>query len=79
VYGTPKHLMPAFGNVRAAEFTTGHVTRYIGRRRREEAADATINRELAFLKRAFRLGAHSDPPKAVHVPHIQVAPRAQCA
>ena len=68
------HLMPAFGKVRASEFTTGHVTRYIAHRRRAEAANATINRELAFLKRAFHLGAESDPPKVVRVPHIQLLP-----
>jgi integrase len=69
-----KHLLPAFGNVRAAEFTTSHVTRYIACRKREEAANATINRELAFLKRAFRLGAKSDPPKVIRVPHVQLLP-----
>jgi len=69
-----KHLMPALGRIRAAEFTTSNVTRYIAQRKREEAASATINRELAFLKRAFHLGAESDPPKVVHVPHIQLLP-----
>jgi integrase len=68
------HLMPAFGKVRAAEFTTSHVTRYIAHRKREEAANATINRELAFLKRAFHLGAETDPPRVVRVPHIQLLP-----
>jgi integrase len=69
-----KHLMPAFGKVRAAEFTTSHVTRYIAHRKREEAANATINRELAFLKRAFRLGTKSDPPRVMRVPHVQLLP-----
>jgi integrase len=69
-----KHLMPAFGKVRAAEFTTAHVTRYVAHRRREAAANATINRELAFLKRSFKLGAKSDPPKVIRVPHIQLLP-----
>jgi len=69
-----KHLMPAFGKLRAAEFTTSHVTRYIAHRKREEAANATINRELAFLKRAFHLGAESDPPQIMRVPHIQLLP-----
>ena len=68
------HLMPAFGKVRASEFSTGHVTRYIAHRRREEAANATINRELAFLKRAFHLGAKADPPRVVRVPNIQLLP-----
>ena len=68
------HLMPAFGKVRASEFGTCNVTRYIAQRKGDKAANATINRELAFLKRAFHLGAESDPPKVVRVPHIQLLP-----
>ncbi len=63
-------LVPAFGNIRAADFGTAHLRRYIAARRKEEAANATINRELAIVKRAFNLGAKSDPPKIVRVPHI---------
>jgi len=34
------------------------------------ASNATINRELAIVKRAFHLGAQSDPPSVLRVPHI---------
>lgn len=64
------YLEPAFGNIRAADFSTGHVRRYIADRRKAEASNATINRELAVVKRAFHLAAQNDPPMVVRIPHI---------
>lgn len=64
------HLVPAFGAVRAADFSTQHLKRYIAARRKEEAENATINRELAIVRRAFILASHCDPPKVVRVPHV---------
>ena len=65
-----KHLLPAFGAVRAADFSTTHVKRYIEQRRTEGAANSTVNRELAIIKRAFRLAAESDPPRVTRIPRI---------
>ena len=46
------HLLSPLGNVRAAESCgTSHVKRYIERRKKAGAWDATINRELAIVKR----------------------------
>jgi integrase len=64
------HLLPALGDVRAADLGTSHIKRYIAQRRREEASNATINRELAILKRAFHLAVQSDPPKVARSPHV---------
>ena len=64
------HVLPALGKVRAAEIGTSHLKRYIAARQQAGAARATINRELALIKRAFRLGLQSDPPTVVRVPHI---------
>lgn len=64
------HLEPAFGNIRAAEFGTLNVKKYKVDRRREGASNASINRELAIVKRAFHLGAASDPPRVKNVPTI---------
>ncbi len=50
-----RHLADAFGDVRAAAITTDRVTRYAARRLDEGAARGSVNRELAALKRAFRL------------------------
>lgn len=64
------HLLPAFGHLRAAEFGSSHVRRYIEQRQRAQAANATINRELAILRRAFTLAAQADPPRVARLVHI---------
>lgn len=50
------HLRSTFGMNRAIEITTDRINRYIIQRQEEEAANASINRELAALKRMFSLG-----------------------
>jgi hypothetical protein len=64
------HLLPAFADVRAAEFGTFQVKKYVSDRRREEASNATVNRELSIVKRALHLAAKADPPQVWRVPHI---------
>jgi integrase len=51
-----RHLKPAFGHLRAANVNNDDLTRYVATRRDEHAANATINRELAVLKRSLSLG-----------------------
>jgi integrase len=64
------HILPVLGDIRAADFGTSDLRRYIAKRRREKAANASINRELAILKRAFHLAAESDPPRVYRIPHF---------
>jgi integrase len=68
------HLRPFLGDVRAADFSTTLVKNYKTRRQSERASNASINRELTMLKRAFNLGYRADPPLVTKVPHIQRLP-----
>jgi integrase len=64
-----KHLRPAMGDVTAAKLTSRHIREYVAKRKKD-AANATINRELAIIRRAYNLGALEDPPLVRRVPRI---------
>src|SRR5215472_5657689 len=57
------HLEPFFGHRRAANVGTDQLAAYIAKRKEEKAANASINRELALLRRAFTLGYKARPRK----------------
>jgi len=63
-------VRPFFGSIQARKLTTSMVQQFIEKRQKEEAANATINRELAILKRALNLGRRHTPPKISRLPHI---------
>jgi integrase len=68
------HLQPLFGSIKAAELNSTLLIRYIDRRQQEYAGNATINRELACLKRMYRLASLANPPRVLKVPkfpHLQ--------
>jgi len=62
------HLKPIFGHLRALMVGTDAISRYIDQRQEEGAQNATINRELACLKRMLNLGRKCTPPKVHRVP-----------
>jgi integrase len=64
-------LKPAFGHLRAANFTTKALNDYIRQRQELGRKNATINRELAHLRRAFHLGFQHDPQLVVRLPVIK--------
>ncbi|MBZ5613241.1 MAG: tyrosine-type recombinase/integrase [Acidobacteriia bacterium] len=64
------HLRPFFGSVLATELDSRLLARYIDGRREEHASNATINRELACLKRMYRLAYRSNPPRVPSVPYF---------
>ncbi len=64
------HVRPFFGVMRARNLTTSMVQKFIEKRRKDDAANGTINRELAILKRALNLGRKHTPPKISRLPHI---------
>jgi integrase len=54
-----RHLQGFFADHLAVDITSDQVTRYINWRQKNGAAPATINRELAALRGAFRLAARA--------------------
>ena len=54
------HVLPHFGHRRAAQVTGKDVIDYIAIRQDQGAANATVNRELAALKRAYTLAMESE-------------------
>ncbi|MHB8384299.1 MAG: tyrosine-type recombinase/integrase [Candidatus Binataceae bacterium] len=68
--GGLKHLHAYFGTDRAVDVTTDRVGGYIAHRRTQTAAPATINRELAALKRAFKIAV--DAERLSRAPKIEM-------
>ncbi len=68
------HLTKPFGKLRAINWTSEHRKRYINARQKEGAENATINRELAIVRRAFSLGHQADPLLVLRAPFIAALP-----
>jgi len=62
------HLTPFFGGRRLSTVTTPDVREYVAQRQAAGASNATVNRELTLLKRAFSLALQSG--KLLARPHI---------
>ncbi len=54
--GSLGHLLPFFGEKVLSEITPKMIARYKAKRRQEEAAPATINKELGLMRHAFNIG-----------------------
>ena len=66
------HLDPFFGPRRMKNIAMRDVRLYVTERRDEGAADATINREIAILKRAFSIAV--DEGRLARMPKITMLP-----
>ena len=75
-----RHLADFFGGLKAKDITTPRIREYTERRLEQEKrtkpgikktpANATVNRELAALKRLLNMGAKQTPPAVDRGPHI---------
>jgi integrase len=64
------HIDPVLGTLLASRFGSAQVRNYVAQRRTAGASDATINRELAIVRRGFKQGEQEDPPLVQRQPAI---------
>lgn len=66
------HLIPFFGNRKAVTINGAMIGDYIALRKSEGASNATVNRELEAMKRAFKLGVQQETfPQVPYIPHLK--------
>ena len=64
------HLKPWFGGRRMTKITAADINAYVEHRQKKGAAAASINRELAILKRAYTLAIRAGKLLHAHRPYI---------
>jgi hypothetical protein len=65
-----KHLKEFFGNCKASDITTNRIKEYITTKQAGDMSNASINRDLAALKRMFSLAIRQTPPIVASMPYI---------
>lgn len=64
------HILPYFGKIKATQITESDIDSYILFRRNEGASNATINRELSAIGRAYALAIQKRILSPTDLPHI---------
>lgn len=70
------HLRKYWEGWKAAKVTTAAINRYKEQRTGQEAANGTINRELAMLRRAYKIAFEATPRKVAEIPQFKALPEA---
>jgi integrase len=67
-------LRAYFGDIRAIDLSTALIAGYIRKRQAEPSppANSSLNRELAYVRRAMILGTEMDPPLVTRVPKFEM-------
>ena len=65
------HLKDFFSGMRAANLGSNQIAAYVEKRRKENTAPATVNRELALLRRAFSIAFDAEPQKVSRIPKFR--------
>ncbi|HKD03944.1 MAG TPA: site-specific integrase [Terriglobales bacterium] len=65
-----KNTAPELGKLKARRAKTAHFRAYIEKRLGEGARNASINRELATIRRGYKLGMKEEPPLVYRMPSI---------
>jgi len=65
------HLEPAFGKIKASALTTKIIKAFIDQKQAADYANASINRWLEALRRAYALGLKELPPLVYVAPEIE--------
>lgn len=65
------HIRPAFGQIKAAALETKQIRAFIEQKQQAEYANASINRWLEALRRAYSLGLDELPPLVYAAPDIE--------
>jgi len=65
------HLEPAFGKIKASALTTKMIKAFIDQKQAADYANASINRWLEALRRAYTLGLKELPPLVYVAPEIE--------
>jgi integrase len=68
------NVAPVLGCLLASRFGQAQVRQYMASRRAAGASNATINRELAIVRRGFKLGPREEPPlvqRQVAIPALE--------
>ncbi len=68
------NLRPFFGSKRATSITSTLLRQYVDHRKGEKVENATINKELSYVRRALKIGEAHEPPLVAHVPHFAMLP-----